>query len=312
MERFLSRGQAEPSFLSVGFFEPHRRFDFGGARPDSSKGVSIPAYIPQETAEEREAAEEEFAALQGAIATVDAAIGRVLASLEKNGGAQNTVAIFTADHGIAFPGAKATLYDPGIEVPCIMRGPGIGRGLRLPGPISNVDYVPTLLEMIDGGPPAEGAGGSPDGSGPPLQGESFWPHISSQGLLPSPRSHVFAEKNFHAFYDPMRCIRGKRYKYIVNFEYGPAIDVPSDITNGAVFKTSAARYFRKRVPYELYDMVTDPEETTNLGGTSEFDRVENECRQKLTQWLRSTEDFILDGPPKSVYYRRRIAELGSD
>ncbi len=67
----------------------------------------IPPYLPG-----GEAAREEMSSLQGAIREVDTAVGSILNALEDSGLFDNTLTVFTADHGIAMPKAKCTLYDP--------------------------------------------------------------------------------------------------------------------------------------------------------------------------------------------------------
>src|SRR5205814_9370149 len=95
-----------------------RPFWFGGVRPDRTRGVTVPAYLPDTPAARRE-----FAAFQGAIRRADAAVGEILAALDASGRAAETLVLFTADHGIAFPRAKGTLHDPGIETALLLRWP---------------------------------------------------------------------------------------------------------------------------------------------------------------------------------------------
>ncbi|UCD29532.1 MAG: sulfatase-like hydrolase/transferase, partial [Planctomycetota bacterium] len=105
-----------PFYAQVYFFETHRRFSFGGAKPDSSKGIYIPPYIIDEPS-----ARKDFAEFQGAIRKMDASIGTILKALEDTGLSENTIVIYTVDHGIPFPRAKMTPYDAGIEVACLIR-----------------------------------------------------------------------------------------------------------------------------------------------------------------------------------------------
>src|SRR5207302_1991129 len=87
------------------------------------------------------------AGIQGAIRKVDAAVERILAAVEKTSLSENTLVLFTADHGIAFPRAKTTLYDAGIETALLLRWPagGVAGGRVHEELISNVDILPTLL-----------------------------------------------------------------------------------------------------------------------------------------------------------------------
>jgi arylsulfatase A-like enzyme len=93
-----------PFYLEVGFEEPHRPYDYGGAQPDESRDIEIPGYLPG-TPEARQ----DFAAFQGAIRLMDAGVGQVLDGLRDLGLNENTWVIFTTDHGAAMPRAKGTL-----------------------------------------------------------------------------------------------------------------------------------------------------------------------------------------------------------
>ena len=108
----LAAGE-RPFYLEVGFEEPHRPYDFGGAQPDDALGVEVPGYLPDGPEARRD-----LAAFQGAIRQLDLGVGKTLAGLCDLGLENDTWVIFTTDHGAAMPRAKGTLYDPGIEI-CI-------------------------------------------------------------------------------------------------------------------------------------------------------------------------------------------------
>ena len=151
--------------------------------------------------------------------------------------------------------------------------------------VSNIDVLPTLLE-------AAGVG-IPDG----LQGSSLLG--GSAG-----REAIFAEKTFHSYYDPMRCIRTKTHKLIRNFETGFAVEVPGDIQAGATFRADPTRYSTDRPQVvELYDLETDPLEKTNLVGRAEVRDLEHELSDRLWGWMRETGDPLLNGPVASPRYR---------
>src|SRR5205823_4803161 len=82
----------------VNFFEPHRPYDFGGVEPDTERGITVPPYLPG-----NDASRAEVAGLQGAIRKADSAVGEILAALEATGRAEETLVLFTADHGLALP-----------------------------------------------------------------------------------------------------------------------------------------------------------------------------------------------------------------
>ena len=106
------------------------------------------------------------------ITEMDAAIGRCLALLKAEGLEENTLVIYTTDHGSDWPDEKWSLHDGGINQPFIARWPGkIGPGSVSEALVSFVDILPTLIETAGGevGEVVAGCGGEP------LDGESFLP-----------------------------------------------------------------------------------------------------------------------------------------
>jgi arylsulfatase A-like enzyme len=283
---------APPFYLEVGFEEPHRPYDFGGAVPDDSRGVVVPPYLP-----DLPAARQDMAAFQGAVRAMDAAVGRVLAELDALGLAETTLVIFTADHGIAMPRAKATLYDPGLEIALLLRWPerGLATGTTVDALVSNVDVVPTLLDALALPHPAA------------LQGHSFWPLL--RGAPYTPRTEIFAEKTFHTYYEPMRGIRTATHKYIVNFEVSTAVDVPTDVRTSPIYPLLLPEFDRVRQPVELYDLTTDPGEQINLAGQASVAATEADLRHRLRTWMEETHDPLLAGPVPSPYYAEALRRL---
>jgi arylsulfatase A-like enzyme len=254
-EQFLAGGTqaapgypgSQPLYLEVNFFEPHRPFDFGGVAPDRERGVQVPPWLP-----DNEAAREELAGLQGAIRKGDQAVERILAALSRAGLAENTLVVFTTDHGIAFPRAKTTLHDAGIETALLMRWPagGVAGGRVVEELISNVDLLPTLLEAAGVAVPEN------------VQGRSFLPLPLGRDY--TPRTAIFAEKTYHELYDPQRCIRTRRHKLIHHFEVASRAYASTDITNGPTYKTMVNELAEERSMLELYDLQNDPAEQRNL------------------------------------------------
>ena len=227
-------------------------------------------------------------AVEQTIATMDSAVGRVLAALDNAGRAANALVVFTTDHGLAMPRAKCTLYDPGLEVALIVRWAdgGIGSGVTSSELVSNIDVLPTLLEAC----------------GIPIPA-----HVQGRSLLGPGRDAIFAEKTFHSYYDPMRCIRTRRHKYIRNFETSFAVEVPGDVQQGAIFRANPARYSADRPSVvELYDLETDPLEEHNLAGNQATRTVEDELDAALWDWMQETDDPLLLGPVLSPRYRQAM------
>src|SRR5947208_7286744 len=267
-------------YLEVNFEDTHRPYPAVAA---PSADVEVPAYLPQ-----GQEAATELSALNVTIAQMDSAAGRVMAALERSGRAESTLVLFTTDHGLAMPRAKCTLYDPGLEVALIVRWPdgGIGRGVSNSELVSNIDVLPTLLESC---------------------GITIPAGIQGRSLFERGREAIFAEKTFHSYYDPMRCIRTHRHKFIRNFETAFAVEVPADIQVGAVFRANPARYSTDRPSMvELYDLETDPLEQRNLAGSESVRDVEADLSAALWDWMRQTSDPVLDGPVQSPRYRQAM------
>jgi arylsulfatase A-like enzyme len=285
---------SSPFYLEVGFEEPHRPYDFGGAKPDASRGVAIPGYLP-DAPESRQ----DLAAFQGAIRQMDAGVGRILSALDELGLSESTCVIFATDHGAAMPRAKCTLYDPGIEVALLWRWPaaGLSGGRVVSELVSNVDVTPALLEGLRLAVPSN------------AQGRSFWPLVAGGAAGYTPRTEIFAEKTFHTYYEPMRAIRTDRYKLIVNFEVSTRVDVPVDIRESPIYPLMLSEFDDVRPPVELYDLQADRWEQHNLAGSRELADVETYFRRRLLGWMQSTSDPLLDGPIASPYYRDALARL---
>ena len=273
-------------YLEINFEETHRPYPVLSAEQLRDARPDIPRYLPAGPE-----ATGELAALEVAIAQMDSAVGRVLGALEAAGRAENAIVLFTTDHGLAMPRAKCTLYDPGLEVALIARWPqGDLRTGEAPALVSNIDVLPTLLHCAGQEIPKN------------VQGSTLLPLM--RGEKESHRDAIFGEKTFHSYYDPMRCVRTSRHKYIRNFETAFAVEVPGDIQAGATFRANPSLYSRDRPSVvELYDLESDPLEQHNLAGAPKLRDVERELSARLWRWMRETDDPLLQGPVASPRYR---------
>lgn len=271
---------AGPFLMVCGMFEVHRNWPADRYPPDSADEVAVPRYLP-----DNGHTREDLAAFHGAIRVADRGLGVILEAVRRNGLDDDTIVVFTTDHGPPFPRAKSTLYDPGVHVALMVRvPPGIGspEPRREPGLVSHVDAVPTLLELV--GVPV------PDG----VQGVSVASTLRD-GIPPS-RREVFLEKTYHAAYDPIRAIRTHRYKYIRNFEARPLLDLPPDLEGSPTRRGMGDEHMAPRPSEELYDLETDPGESINLIGDTQAEAVLHDLRERLESFLRSTDDAVLRGP----------------
>jgi arylsulfatase A-like enzyme len=273
---FLTGPPPEPFFLSVGFFETHRRF-FTPA-PGAEHSVRPPANL-QDTPETRL----DMASFVESARSLDRGVGAVLDVLESQGLADNTLVICTTDHGIAFPGAKATMTDGGIGIFLIMRGPGFPSGRVSDALVSHVDLYPTICELVGIETPEF------------VQGRSLMPIVD--GRAESVRDEIFAEGTFHAAYEPQRSIRTRDWKYVRRFD-GRTEPVLPNVDDSAGKELWIAHGWPSWLleSEQLYDLVIDPGETRNLMGDPKYAAVAADLAARLDQWMRDTGDPLLDGP----------------
>ena len=188
----------QPFFLSVGFFETHREYFPSTSIRDSL--YSLPPNNLPDTPETRQ----DMASYKASARSLDQGVGAVLNALDEHNIADDTLVILTTDHGLAFPGAKATLTDRGIGVLLIMRGPGGFHGGRVSEAlVSQIDLYPTICELVGLDRPDF------------LQGRSILPAMRQE--VDEVNDAIFAELTYHAAYEPQRAIRTKRWKYIRRF-----------------------------------------------------------------------------------------------
>jgi N-sulfoglucosamine sulfohydrolase len=132
-----------------------------------------------------------------------------------------------------------------------------------------------------------------------LHGRSFWGLLT--GTDYAPNTHIFAEKTFHTAYEPQRAVRTDRYKLIWNAEVD-IINVAADIQHSPIYPQMIDELTLERPPFELYDLHIDPVERQNLIGQAAYADVERDLRERLINWMQSTNDPLLNGPISSPYY----------
>ena len=108
----------------------------------------------------------------GLCSLVDTHVGRILDALEESGQADNTIVVFTSDHGDMMSShrllAKAVMFEEAVRVPLLIRMPGQRTQRRIAGPVSQVDLVPTLLDAMGCETPSH------------LQGKSLLPLLKGE------------------------------------------------------------------------------------------------------------------------------------
>ncbi|MES2465595.1 MAG: sulfatase-like hydrolase/transferase [Armatimonadota bacterium] len=299
MDEFLKQKPRDKPFcLWVNFSDPHHPWNAPAAfRPDPVS-LKLPPHFP-----DLPGVRSQLADHCAEVNRVDATVGKVLTLLKEKGLEKNTIVVFCGDNGQALPHGKGSLYDPGLNVPFLVRWPGVvGPGGESHALLLGEDLAPTLLGAV-------GVTASAQSSGlsflPLLKGESF-----------TPRRQIFAERGPHGSapvtvgmkssgYDLARCVRTERYKLIYNatpwIPYGPVDsaggaawkEIEQSHSSGALAPVLSATYFTTPRPvYELYDLAADPSELSNLSGRPEVARVEQELRLALAEKMTVDFDYL--------------------
>jgi len=276
--QFVSeRKDKKPFFAAIGFFETHLPFNntrYKGADPEK---VWVPPYLV-DCPEIRS----EVAKFHGLVREVDDNAGKLADAVKKAGLEENTVFIYTVDHGIGFPGAKSTLYDPGIKTAFMVKWPAvIPEGTVISRLTSNIDLLPTLLDLLD--IPADRS----------IQGRSLVPlfncHCDPDAVS---GEAIYAQKDWHDCYDPKRCVRTREFKYIRNFEKGPMLVLPEDILNSPAAKHVHERFKGQRPAEELYDLKKDPDEFNNVAQDPGYAQAKKQLRASLDSWMLENNDYL--------------------
>ncbi len=174
----------------------------------------------------------------GMISHMDMDIGRILDALEARGLGENTIVIYTSDHGLGVGQhglmGKQNLYDHSMRIPLIMRGPGVPAGLRCGALLYLLDLYPTLLEMAGVPVPATSIGHSLN----MLLEELTYKHrrqifSAYQGLFGHPQGQPY-----------QRSIKDERHKLIQTVVGGQETWQLFDLAED---------------PYEINDLVNKPE-----------------------------------------------------
>ncbi len=200
-------GAAQPWALYIGLIMPHEPFTipaeyFDRYYPDN---VSLPVdarfpnpnlhpalqflqHVHGTGTPSEEDLRRAIAAYYGMVTCVDDQVGRMLAELDRQGLAENTLVIYTSDHGESLGEHglffKKCSYEGSVGVPLVMRGPGIPPGAQIDAPVDLADVYPTLLDAV---------GIDPE---PNLPGSSWLPLLA--GEQPPARDFAFAE--YHGYF----------------------------------------------------------------------------------------------------------------
>jgi N-sulfoglucosamine sulfohydrolase len=293
-----------PFYMNVGAMEAHMAVISGQLATDynrkevygvdSEAEVSVPEDFP-----DNRFSREVLSQFWPCVRHLDREFGRLMQGLESLGLSDNTIVVFTTDHGAIGPRHKGTLYDGGTEIATLIRFPGhIAAGSHCDSLIGNVDFCPTLLE-------AAGVGIPPD-----LDGRSFWSSLI--GSAEKKDDPILMELNYHLTYDPVRAWRTNNFLYLHNFHpqarhlySAPEIlQLPppkrnqwpnSSVMSAESFSMPKLSAWPLRAREELYDLRTDPLQFRNLASNPAFSEQLTAFRAAVLNWMQKNEDLLAQG-----------------
>ncbi|MFN9718067.1 MAG: sulfatase-like hydrolase/transferase, partial [Planctomycetota bacterium] len=296
---FLDHKSPEtPFFLWVNFSDPHHAWNAPETFRPAPGSLKLPAHWP-----DLPGMRQQFADYCAEINRLDTSVAAVLKLLTDRGLNERTIIVFAGDNGAALPHGKGSLYDPGSNVPFIVKWPGVTKaGTESRELLSGEDLAPTMLEAAGVDVPKN------------MSGHSFLKLLKGEAF--TPRSHVFIERGPHGSasvtasmtnsgYDLSRAVRSDRYKFIYNctpwIPYSPVdsaggpgwADIKAAMASGSLSEPLIATYFTTPRPvYELYDLETDPSELKNLSGSESLFEVERGLRIALAEKMIVDFDYL--------------------
>jgi N-sulfoglucosamine sulfohydrolase len=271
------------------------------------KDINVPTWLPDQPEVRQELAE-----YYQAISRMDQGIGLLLDAIRDTGHWDDTLIMFLSDNGPPFPGAKTTMYQPGINLPLLVRDPRLKtQGKTTEAMATWADLTPTILDYCGVEPkpvppvrPSENTGKRATAGKPQpykFHGRSFLKILDQEH--PQGWDEMYASHTFHeiTMYYPMRTIIRGNYKYIINLAHGLPYPFASDLHASPTWQASLKRgdkiyglrtveAYIHRPRHELYDLSADPNELHNLADDSKHKAILSELQEKLKNFQKTTRD----------------------
>jgi len=284
-----NREKDQPFFAIFNFMVTHESQIWAKGKDslwvEQDLDVPIPPYLPQ-----TKTARQSVRRMYSNILEMDSQVGKLLDQLEQDGELENTIIFWYTDHGGPLPRQKRLLYDSGIEVPMIIRFPQKQFAGEIDDQlISFVDFLPTLLSIVDIKPPDY------------LDGRAFLGNYKSS--VQRQYIHAAADR-FDEHRDMIRAVRDKRFKYLRNLypdrgyylplsfrEQMPIMKEMLRLRDRGKLDEIQSQWFRESKPKEeLFDCLNDPHELNNLADDPRYREKLDELKAECDRWMDEIED----------------------
>lgn len=258
---------------------PHRPFQKESRYKE--KDIKVPGFLPDVVE-----AREELSLYYEGVRRCDETVGCVLDALRETNNLEDTLILFTSDHGMAFPFVKANCYHFSTKVPLIWYYPKLIKPKIVDTFVSGVDIMPTLLDFIE-----------IDKKNPQMQGSSYKETLidgkNFKNEVFTCLCKLYSGKNFET-----RAVHNKNYCYIVNYwSNGQNKFVEDGCIGGTPSMKAIEKHrpndikkLRFRCPEELYDLQSDPFAQNNLIGQN--NSAYKKMRFLLNKYAIETNDKL--------------------
>ncbi len=303
--RFLRENRTRPFVLFVNFLEPHMPFFGPRDGQHDPAGVTLPGSFDAPPGADqplkarllaRFYAEVGHSGLPlrseadwrrmianywGLCSLVDTHVGTILEALADLGLWDDTIIVYTSDHGDMMGShrmiAKCVMFEEAVRVPLLLKGPGQSGPRRAAAPVSQIDLVPTVLDLLGAPVPPE------------LPGESLRGALEGR---PEGRQEVFIEWNGRD--SGLPGIDGGEYPdYLA--EIAPAEQAAAAVADPVRSIITAEGWKLNRSmsgERELYDLRADPHETSNLARGGEAALIVKDLTARIRRWQERTGDTV--------------------
>jgi len=262
-------------------------------KPMDPADVKLPPYYPDDPV-----IRDDWAQYLNAAMNTDIQVGQIVQRLKDEGLYDNTYIFFLTDHGISHARGKQFLYEEGIHVPLIVRGPGLKAGTVREDLVVHIDMAATSLA---------------------LAGIAVPEWMEAKDILAEDYQRrgaiVAARDRCDETVDRIRCVRTDRYKYICNFypnrpylqpcAYKDKKEILKALRrlhkDGKLNRDQELIFAQRRPKEELYDLQKDPWELHNLAYDSAHRRLLRNMRLILDKWIRETKDRGQYSEPTAMY-----------
>ena len=277
--RFLEQPHEKPFLLYISQLEPHFQNDLNTViGPKGMADKYQNPIVPGDLSSLPGVWQQQLPDYYAAIERIDQSVGRIVETLEKQNLLDDTIFLFTSDHGCHFGtrenNYKRTPHDSSIRIPMLLAGPGVRANRRVGSIAGNINITPTLLDLCGLQAPASMKGRSMDSLINSLDGEAAWKNYE---LI------QFSQTNNTGM---GRAVRTADWTYSI-----------ANPTGG-----SEAPFATSYTEYVMFNNAEDPCQLLNLAGRRQYKEKSEELRKLLKELIAYSGDPVPEINSARLFY----------